>query len=107
MQIPGVPVIYGLKNSLFIDQPSAHQREFVKSTEERRMHMSEPEYYKLHEKESKDELTSAKLNDDSANEASGSEHMRKSIGGGHALGVVDKTKFKRKKAKVWFSLEKY
>ncbi|KAH7692226.1 U3 small nucleolar RNA-associated protein 23 [Dioscorea alata] len=98
-KIAGVPVIYGLKNSLFIDQPSAHQREFVKSTEERRMHMNEPEYYKLHKKELKDELTLAKLNDDSANETSGSEHMRKTIAGGHALGVADKTKFKRKKAK--------
>ncbi|KAJ0963962.1 hypothetical protein J5N97_029084 [Dioscorea zingiberensis] len=103
-KIPGVPVIYGLKNSLFIDQPSAHQREFVKSTEERRLCVSEPEYHKLYKKESRGGLESqttdlASFHVGSTHDISASDHMGNSISRGHMLGVAEKTKFKRKKAK--------
>ncbi|KAK1257077.1 hypothetical protein QJS04_geneDACA019252 [Acorus gramineus] len=46
-EIPGVPVIFGLKKSLFLEQPSENQRQFVKSAEESRMHMTESEYKML------------------------------------------------------------
>ena len=44
-------MIYGLKNSLFIEQPSAQERKFAQLDEEKRMHMEKSEFKKLHQKE--------------------------------------------------------
>lgn len=100
-QIPGVPVIYGLRNSLFLDQPSTHQREFVKSIEDKRLHMSDSEYQKLQKINLKDKLENStdlpRSGDDSGSEyvtASGTNRARRK------LDVTDKSKFKRKRAKV-------
>ncbi|CAK9154062.1 unnamed protein product [Ilex paraguariensis] len=43
-QIPGVPVIIGLRNALLLEQPSAFQHQFAKSAEKERSHMTELEY---------------------------------------------------------------
>jgi len=43
-QVPGVPLIYGLRNALFLESPSAFQRQYVKTSEEERLHMTEKEY---------------------------------------------------------------
>ena len=40
-------MIYGLKNSLFIKQPSMQQRPFAQLDEEKRIHMEKPEFKKL------------------------------------------------------------
>ncbi|KAF7092281.1 hypothetical protein CFC21_094780 [Triticum aestivum] len=50
-EVPCVPVIYGLKNSLFIEQPSAQERKFAQLDEEKRIHMEKSEFKKLHQKE--------------------------------------------------------
>ncbi|KAG9156440.1 hypothetical protein Leryth_024204 [Lithospermum erythrorhizon] len=43
-QIPGVPLIYALRNSLFMEKPSTMQHQFAKVFEEGRSHMTEQEY---------------------------------------------------------------
>lgn len=43
-EIPGVPLIYALRNSLFLEKPSTMQRQFAKEFEEGRSHMTEMEY---------------------------------------------------------------
>jgi U3 small nucleolar RNA-associated protein 23 len=40
-------VIYGLKKSLLIEQPSVHQRKFAQLDEEKRLNMDISEYNKL------------------------------------------------------------
>ncbi|CAN6439828.1 unnamed protein product [Victoria cruziana] len=42
-EIPGVPAIYAIRNSLFLDQPSTCHLQFVKTAEEERLHMKELE----------------------------------------------------------------
>lgn len=103
-EVPGVPVIYGLRNSLFLEQPSTHQREYVKSTEEKRLHMGELEYKKLHKRELKDisenhttDLSSE--HDDSGNVVVKTQATRNTYTARRSHGVADKSKFKRKKAK--------
>lgn len=49
-KVPGVPVIYGLRNALFLEQPSAFQHQFVRSAEEDRSHMTDLEYKLLNVK---------------------------------------------------------
>ncbi|KAI4304058.1 hypothetical protein MLD38_039621 [Melastoma candidum] len=39
-EVPGVPVIFGLRNALFLEKPSEAQHGFVKSFEEKRLHMT-------------------------------------------------------------------
>jgi U3 small nucleolar RNA-associated protein 23 len=43
-KVPGVPLIFGLRNALFLESPSASQKEHVKTSEERRLHMTDIEY---------------------------------------------------------------
>ncbi|XP_049342671.1 uncharacterized protein LOC125806965 [Solanum verrucosum] len=69
-KIPGVPVIFALRNALFLEQPSSFQRQFAKSAEEERLHMTDLESQIIN--------TNVKRN--------GSD-------------VKDKVRFKRKKAK--------
>lgn len=76
-EIPGVPVIYGLKNSLFIEQPSAQQRKFAQLDEEKRIHMEKSEFKKLLKASSEE----------------------KASGDGITPGVAEKSKFKRNRAK--------
>ncbi|KAK1603486.1 hypothetical protein QYE76_018117 [Lolium multiflorum] len=76
-EVPGVPVIYGLKNSLFIEQPSVQQRKFAQLDEEKRIHMEKSEFKKLLKVSSEGKAT----------------------GDGNAPGVTEKSKFKRNRAK--------
>ncbi|PKA66340.1 hypothetical protein AXF42_Ash007037 [Apostasia shenzhenica] len=94
-QVPGVPVIYGLRNSLFLEQPSCNQREFIKSTEEKRLHMNESEYQNLYRREQKDKLNSGGKND-IANDVLPRTNIKMAK---RTFGVVDKVRFKRKGAK--------
>jgi hypothetical protein len=74
-------VIYGLKNSLFIEQPSAQQRKFAQLDEEKRIHMEKSEFKKLLKASSEE----------------------KASGDGITPGVAEKSKFKRNRAKVIFT----
>ncbi|CAA7391031.1 unnamed protein product [Spirodela intermedia] len=102
-EIRGVPVIYGLKNSLFIEQPSMTQREFVKLSEEERLHASESEIRILKKKEGKDELPEQALTDcDTARDAFGGIDVNQNTRLRTAkkkLDSAEKSKFKRKRAK--------
>ncbi|KAL6912307.1 hypothetical protein ACP4OV_001112 [Aristida adscensionis] len=91
-EIPGVPVIYGLKNSLFIEQPSVQQRKFAQLDEEKRLNMDISEYKKL--------LKVASEGASNENGTDGEQH-EKPISSlvKNALGVAEKSKFKRNRAK--------
>ncbi|WVZ95166.1 hypothetical protein U9M48_040964 [Paspalum notatum var. saurae] len=92
-EIPGVPVIYGLKNSLFIEQPSVQQRKFAQLDEEKRLNMDVSEYKKLLKAASEGKL-------DASEQGCGGEHERpiNSLVK-NALGVAGKSKFKRNRSK--------
>nr|GMC85392.1 rRNA-processing protein UTP23 homolog isoform X1 [Ipomoea batatas] len=104
-QIPGVPVIYALRNALFLERPSTLQQQFAKAAEEARSHMTDKEYKEL------SVMRKRKLSDEGdvdTSNASGEDE-------GHGLEVQnmktslkrkrntsdfkDKVQFKRKKAK--------
>ncbi|KAG8644266.1 hypothetical protein MANES_11G112500v8 [Manihot esculenta] len=100
-EVPGVPVIFGLRNALFLEPPSAFQQEFVKSSEEQRLHATEPEYKIL-----KNRTKSTSTNEESrhsSDENKGSEEMqphKKKQGARMRMDVKDRPQFKRKKAKA-------
>ncbi|KAK3134285.1 hypothetical protein QOZ80_6AG0547270 [Eleusine coracana subsp. coracana] len=93
-EIPGAPVIYGLKNSLFIEQPSVQQRKFAQLDEEKRLNMDISEYKKL--------LKAASEGKAADNEnGSGGEQRERPISSlvKNALGVAEKSKFKKNRPK--------
>ncbi|KAI8538908.1 hypothetical protein RHMOL_Rhmol09G0139900 [Rhododendron molle] len=101
-EVPGVPLIFGLRNALLLESPSAFQRQFAKSTEEGRLHMSEAEYKMLRTKntlEAEEAMKFADANESEGDQNGGTQAMRKANDGGKRIGVKDKVQFKRKKAK--------
>ncbi|KAK9925596.1 hypothetical protein M0R45_033915 [Rubus argutus] len=100
LKIPGVPVVYSLRTALLLEAPSAAQRQFVKTSEEQRLHMTDLEY-KMLEKRAKNMLEK-----DSSDEDVGCgdqnlqvQAVEKKRTARKELGVKDKVQFKRKKAK--------
>lgn len=100
-----MPVIYALRNALFLERPSAFQHQFVKSAEEERSHMTELEYKLINAKkkvtfeESKD---SSDATEGMGDHASGVEAIQKNIRRKRGE-LKDKVQFKRKRAKVRIS----
>ncbi|KAM2022285.1 hypothetical protein ACFX16_044208 [Malus domestica] len=80
LKTPGVPAIYALRTALLFESPSDDQHQFVKTSKEQRLHMTNLEYKLL--KKQKNISNSLKINDPPG------------------LGVKDKVQFKRKRAKV-------
>lgn len=104
LQIPGVPAIYALRTALFLESPSAAQREFVKTSEEQRLHMTDLEY-KMLTKGTNNMSTSHQEKDRSDEDGFGDQNLEvQAVAKKHTarkgLGVKDKVQFKRKKAKV-------
>ncbi|KAI8010417.1 rRNA-processing protein utp23 [Camellia lanceoleosa] len=102
-EVPGVPVVFALRNALLLVPPSAIQHQFPKSTEEERSHMTEFEYKMLRMKK-KNMLAMEEARESS--DVNGSEGdlgtlavMKTNIGK-NGTEVKDKVQFKRKKAKV-------
>ncbi|KAE8648473.1 rRNA-processing protein UTP23 homolog isoform X1 [Cucumis sativus] len=98
-QIPGVPLIFGLRNALFMEQPSDVQRQFVKSLEEKRMHVSEVERDLL-KKKTKYVVEAEKTNEDEDLEDQNLDTLvlkkkKKNI----PSNLKDRPQFKRNKAK--------
>ncbi|XP_074565677.1 uncharacterized protein LOC141822144 [Curcuma longa] len=93
-EIPGVPVLYGLRNSLFIEQPSSMQKQFVKSSEKKRLHLSESEYLKLHNMDPKDKISNNPSHGDADETLLRSASTKKRM-----LGVSQRSQFKRKRVK--------
>ncbi|XVE84252.1 hypothetical protein DITRI_Ditri16bG0155800 [Diplodiscus trichospermus] len=98
-KVPNVPLIFGLRNALFLEPPSKFQREFVKSSEEKRLHMTEKEYKALEKK-----TTTVDAGDSSDEERLGCHnpglqpHNTRNYSG-NKRDVKDRVRFKRNKAK--------
>ncbi|EPS72859.1 hypothetical protein M569_01899, partial [Genlisea aurea] len=90
-EIPGVPVIYALRNALFLESPSSSQIECAKKAEEGRSHMTDLEYKML--KLSKKRVVSPDAKDSSL-AVEDDETVSRS-----GIDTKDKVKFKRKRAK--------
>ncbi|WMV52280.1 hypothetical protein MTR67_045665 [Solanum verrucosum] len=103
-KIPGVPVIFALRNALFLEQPSSFQRQFAKSAEEERLHMTDLEYNMLRQMKKRRLSSDDKQGDSSV----ASEEKIIDVSQAQIINtnvkrngsdVKDKVRFKRKKAK--------
>lgn len=112
IQIPAVPVIFALRNALFLEPPSQAQQQFAKSAEEERSHMTELEFKMLLKK--KKSSTSEEPGDQEPGDSSDEnedisnkivEDLKKNSAKRKA-DVKDKVQFKRKRAKVLVFNEK-
>lgn len=107
LQVPGVPIIFALRNSLFLEPPSSFQRQFVKTSEEERLHMTELEY-KMLQKRARTRSADEEANDSSSEMEDvvdpniGMQDLAKPQTTRKGMDVKDKVQFKRKKAKVVF-----
>ncbi|GMP70968.1 hypothetical protein CsSME_00029578 [Camellia sinensis var. sinensis] len=103
LSVPGVPVIFGLRNALMLEPPSAFQHQFAKSTEEERSHMTEFEYKMLRMKK-KNMLAMEEARESSGVNGSegdlGTLAVMNANSGRKGKEVKDKVQFKRKKAKI-------
>ncbi|XP_015055106.1 rRNA-processing protein UTP23 homolog [Solanum pennellii] len=95
-KIPGVPVIFALRNALFLEQPSSFQRQFAKSSEEERLHMTDLEYNMLKQMEKRrlSDGNSSVASEEKIDDVSQAQIIKK-----NKSDVKDKVRFKRKKAK--------
>ncbi|XP_051131275.1 uncharacterized protein LOC127251577 isoform X2 [Andrographis paniculata] len=101
-KIPGVPVIYGLRNALFLERPSTFQHDFVKTAEEERLHMTDLEYKML--KIKKKRVVSGEVRESSdANEDNGDQMLEVQNLSKYVKrdrkNAKDRVQFKLKKAK--------
>lgn len=96
-KIPGVPVIFALRNALFLEQPSSFQRQFAKSAEEERLHITDLELNMLRQME-KRKLSDDKRGDSSDASVSQIQIINTNVKR-NGSDVKDKVRFKRKKAK--------
>ncbi|KAJ1386395.1 rRNA-processing protein Fcf1/Utp23 [Sesbania bispinosa] len=107
-EVPGVPLIFGLRNALFLESPSAFQREYVKTSEERRLHMTEKEYQifrdramsRLAGEEATNTITEIMENRDSEEQTINVQAVQRRITSRDRMDIKDKPQFKRKRAKV-------
>lgn len=98
-EIPGVPLIYAIRNALFLERPSAVQQEFAKAAEEERSHMTEVELKML--KSKKKRVANGEARDSSETDE---DHIleiqdpRTNVNR-NKVDKLDKPQFKRNKAK--------
>ncbi|XP_006294696.2 rRNA-processing protein UTP23 homolog [Capsella rubella] len=90
-----VPLVFGLRNILLIEQPSDFQRETAKDSEKRRLNMTDTEKRLLAKKTSKI-IASNREEGTIVNEEWG---MPRVISTRNVLGVKDRPQFKRNRAK--------
>ncbi|CAN0858107.1 rRNA-processing protein UTP23 homolog [Linum grandiflorum] len=98
LQVPGVPLIFGLRNSLFIEKPSSFQHEFVKASEVNRSILSERERDMLKKEtgniiEAAERGTSVDEHEGPGRDLQSKRYVR------NGLNVKDRPQFKRKKPK--------
>lgn len=93
-----MPVIFALRNALFLEQPSSFQRQFAKSAEEERLHITDLELNMLRQME-KRKLSDDKRGDSSDASVSQIQIINTNVKR-NGSDVKDKVRFKRKKAKV-------
>lgn len=100
-EIPAVPVVYALRNALFLEPPSQSQQQFAKSAEEERLHMSELEMKMLHKKKRRNSATEEPGDSSQEDEVVPNkiiEDVKKNTAK-KKMDVKDKAQFKRKRAK--------
>ncbi|MCD9644685.1 hypothetical protein HAX54_033097 [Datura stramonium] len=102
-KIPGVPVIFALRNALFLEQPSSFQRQFAKSAEEERLHMTDLEYNMLRQRKKRrssddKEGDSSDASEEEVDDVSQVQIINTNVKR-NGSDVKDKVRFKRKKAK--------
>jgi len=89
-----VPLIYALRNALFLESPSAFQRQYVKTSEKERSHVTEKEYKILN-----DMVMNKRTNEEANNSIT--EIVEKVDSGDGTINVpAVQKKNKRKRAKV-------
>ncbi|XP_061338215.1 uncharacterized protein LOC133285075 isoform X2 [Gastrolobium bilobum] len=106
-EVPGVPLVFGLRNALFLEPPSAFQRQYVKISEEGRLHMTKKEYQifndrvinRLAGEEAKNSITEIMENEGSGDQTINVQEVKRSITARNQLDIKDKPQFKRKRAK--------
>ncbi|RDX67915.1 rRNA-processing protein UTP23-like protein, partial [Mucuna pruriens] len=106
-EVPGVPLIFSLRNALFLEPPSAFQRQHVKTSEEGRLHMTAKEYQifkdrvtnKLTGEEANNSNSEIMENEDSGDQTINVWAVKKSITTTDRMDIKDKPQFKRKRAK--------
>lgn len=104
-QVPGVPLIFGLRNALLLEPPSSFQRKFVKTSEEARSRMTKSEFKKLKKStknilETKEIGDSSNKNEELENQKLEMQADKKTHYARKGMGVKDRPQFKRKRAKV-------
>lgn len=92
-----MPVIFALRNALFLEPPSQAQLQFAKLAEEERSHVNELELKLLTNKKKISSETDEQANDVLPNEAI--EDLKNNASK-RKTDVKDKVQFKRKRAKV-------
>lgn len=104
-EVPGVPLIFGLRNALLLEPPSSFQRQFVKTSEEARSRMTKSEFKKL--KKSTKNILETKEIGDSSNKNEELENQKLEMQADKethyarkGMGVKDRPQFKRKRAKA-------
>jgi U3 small nucleolar RNA-associated protein 23 len=103
-----VPLIFGLRNALFLESPSAFQKEYVRTSEEGRLHMTNQEYQIFRERaknrlaagEADNSNTEIVENKDSVDPIASAQAIKRSITSRNKIGIKDRPQFKRKRAKV-------
>ncbi|KAI3704694.1 hypothetical protein L1987_74921 [Smallanthus sonchifolius] len=95
-EIPAVPVMFALRNALFLEPPSQSQLQFAKLAEEQRSHMNELERSLLSNKKKRSSETDEQADEASPNETV--EDLNKNASR-QKTDVKDKVQFKRKRAK--------
>ncbi|KAL1307804.1 hypothetical protein HN51_049701 [Arachis hypogaea] len=102
-EVPGVPLIYGLRNTLFLEPISAFQLQYVKTAGEKRLHMDDREYQifrsKVMNRLSGEEADEIMENKDSRDETIKVEALKRSSTARNPMEIKDKPQFKRKRAK--------
>ncbi|XP_025608945.1 uncharacterized protein [Arachis hypogaea] len=102
-EVPGVPLIYGLRNTLFLEPISAFQLQYVKTSGEKRLHMDDREYQifrsKVMNRLSGEEADEIMENKDSRDETIKVEALKRSSTARNPMEIKDKPQFKRKRAK--------
>ncbi|KAG6761866.1 hypothetical protein POTOM_035105 [Populus tomentosa] len=105
-EVPGVPLIFGLRNALFLEPPSAFQQQLGKNSEEQ-SHMSEFEAMFL-KKRTKNLLEIQETGGTSDEKRSKNENLEigpKRYTARKGMNVKDRPQIKRKKAKVCCPLQ--
>ncbi|XP_065856919.1 uncharacterized protein [Euphorbia lathyris] len=103
-EVPGVPLIYGLRNALLLEPPSSFQHEFVKNSEKERSHVTEREYKLLKQRtksilQNEEPEHSSDENEDSRDQTSEMQPVKMNHRANKGMEIKDRIQFKRKRAK--------